>query len=63
MRGPSPAVARRRRHFAVYFPLVVLGAAVFLAAAPVLNGAAVLGALVLLAGTAGVVLESGPHHD
>lgn len=60
MRAPSRRVARRRRHAVVYVPLLVLGAAVFLAAAPTLNGAAMLGALILLAGTAGVVLESGP---
>ncbi|GAB2767371.1 hypothetical protein GCM10027090_41280 [Sinomonas soli] len=47
----------------MYIPLVVIGAAVFLAAAPVLNGAAMLGAALILAGAAGVVIESGPRHD
>ena len=62
MRAPSVRVGRNRRRTLVYLPLLVLGAALFLLAMPVLNGAAVLGASLLAAGAGGFVLEVDDRH-
>lgn len=57
MRAPSVRVGRNRRRTFVYLPALMIGAALFLLAMPILNGAAVLGASLLLAGAGGFVLE------
>lgn len=57
MRAPSVRVGRNRRRAFVYFPVLIVGAALFLLAVPVLNGAAVLGASLLVAATGGFVVE------
>jgi hypothetical protein len=51
-------VGQNRRRTYLYVPLLVLGAAMFLLAFPALNGAAVAGALLLVAGAGGFVLEA-----
>ena len=62
MRAPSVRVGRNRRRTFVYVPALVIGAALFLLAMPLLNGIAVLGALLLVAGTGGFVLEVDGWH-
>lgn len=62
MRRPSARVGQNRRRAFLYAPWLVIGAAVFLVAAPVLNGATMLGALVLMAGAAGFVVEADARH-
>lgn len=62
MRPPSVRVGRNRRRTFVYVPALVIGAALFLLAMPLLNGAALLGALLLVAGTGGFVLEVDGRH-
>lgn len=58
---PTARVGRYRRRACLYGPLVVLGAALLLMSYPTINGAYLAGLLILLAGTGGFVLESGPQ--
>ena len=60
-RRPSPAVAARRRRALLWFPLLVLGSFVYLAAyeAMGLNSLTMLGAAALIAGAAGLAAEAG----
>lgn len=51
-------VGQHRRRTFLYLPLLVLGAVLFLLAFPVLNSAAVAGALLLVTGAGGFVLEA-----
>ena len=55
---PSARVGRNRRR-AVLLVLILAGAVCYLAAGPVFNGATLIGAVLLLAGTAGIVLQTG----
>lgn len=58
MRAPSVRVGMYRRCIFLYVPALILGAAMFLLAFPVLNGAALAGALLLAAGAGGFVREA-----
>lgn len=58
---PTARVGLYRRRAFLYGPLVVLGAALVLMTFPTVNGAYLAGLLVLMAGTGGFVLESGPQ--
>lgn len=55
-------VGMNRRRTFLYVPMLVLGAAMFLLAFPVVNGAAVAGALLLVMGAGGFVLEADGRH-
>ncbi len=57
---PSARVGRNRRRAFLYAPLLALGAAAYLPASPIFNGAAMLGLALMFTGTAGFVLETGP---
>ncbi|MDI2019728.1 hypothetical protein PJL18_00219 [Paenarthrobacter nicotinovorans] len=61
MMRPTARVGRFRRRAYLYGPLVILGAALVLMTSPTLNGAYPAGLLILMAGTGGFVLESGPQ--
>ncbi|WP_207593958.1 hypothetical protein [Arthrobacter sp. D5-1] len=61
MMRPTARVGRYRRRAYLYGPLVILGAALVLMTCPTINGAYLAGLLILLAGTGGFVLESGPQ--
>lgn len=58
---PTARVGLYRRRAFLYGPLVVLGAALVLMTCPTINGAYLAGLLILLAGSGGFVLESGPQ--
>lgn len=55
-------VGQNRRRTFLYLPLLMIGAALFMLAFPVLNGAAVAGALLLITGAGGFVLEADGRH-
>lgn len=64
MSRPSARVGRNRRRAFLYAPLLALGLLLVLAATPV-NGQYVLGAIVMMIGAGGFILESGAqdaHH-
>lgn len=63
MKAPSARVGRNRRRACLYLPLLTLGALAMIAAFPTFNAVYLVGVLFLLAGTAGFVLETGPHND
>jgi hypothetical protein len=59
---PSLRVGRNRRRVFVYAPLLILGALAFiasLASFPIINSGYLAGVTLLIAGTAGFVLETG----
>ncbi|KRE72608.1 hypothetical protein [Arthrobacter sp. Soil762] len=62
MRRPSARVGLNRRRTFAYLPLLIIGALLFTLALPVLNGVAVFGALTLMAGAGGFVLEADSRY-
>lgn len=66
MRAPSLRVGRNRRRMFLYSPALVIGMLMFLAAVaafPIINGGYLAGVTLLIAGTAGFVLETGKDND
>ena len=62
MRRPSARVGLNRRRTFAYLPLLIIGALLFTLTFPVLNGVAVVGALTLMAGAGGFVLEADSRY-
>lgn len=58
MKRPSVRVGLNRRRTFLYLPLLIIGALFFFLAFPVMNGVAVFGAVTLIGGAGGFVLEA-----
>lgn len=63
MSEPSLRVGRNRRRTFIYLPLLVIGALMFLAAFPIINGGYLAGVALLITGAAGFVRETGKDND
>jgi hypothetical protein len=61
VKRPSVRVGLNRRRTFLYLPLLIIGALLFLLAFPVMNGVAVLGAVTMVSGAGGFVLEADPR--
>lgn len=62
MKAPSVRVGRNRRRTFLYTPALLLGALMFTAALatfPIINSGYLAGVTLLIAGTAGFILETG----
>lgn len=61
MSRPSARVGRNRRRAFLYAPLLALGLLLIITASPI-NGQYVLGAIIMMTGAGGFILEAGERN-